>query len=177
MGNRDSIVVTAYGHDKIIDKIAVSLFEDSEDRYENNQNSDAKTYCDMINSLALKGDSWVFAKIFSENAQYALDVFLPLNFSDIFIQLDDRAIQRILSGLDSRELIKALKDQDETVKERIFSNMSKTAARLLKEDMEFMGPVRTVDVKDCQEKILNIIRRLEQSREIVIPWNKEEIVE
>jgi flagellar motor switch protein FliG len=177
MGNRSSIVVTAYGHDKSIDKIAVSLFEAPENHCGNNQNSDAKTYCDMINSLALKDDTWVFAKILSENARYALDMFLPLNFSDILIKLDDRAIQRILSEVDSQELIRALKDQDEIVKERVFTNMSTKASQLLKEDMEFMGPVRKIDVKNCQGKILNIIRRLEQNGEIVVPWNKGEVVE
>jgi flagellar motor switch protein FliG len=169
MGNGRDIVVTAYGHDKIIDKIAVSSFEHSEDNYYNNQNSDAKTYCDTINSLALKGDSWVFAKILSENAQYALDVFLPLKFSDVIMKLDDRAIQKVLRGMDSQDLAKALKDQDEIVKEKIFSNMSQRASQMFKEDMEYMGSVRIIDIKECQEKILNNIRHLGQTGEIIIP--------
>jgi flagellar motor switch protein FliG len=169
MGNGRSIVVTAYGHDKIIDRIAISSFQFSENYYYDNQNSDAQTYCDMINSLVLKGDSWVFAKILSENAPYALDAFLPLKFSDLIIKSNDAAIQKILREIDALELAKALKDQDEIVKEKIFANMSKRTAQMVQEDMEFMGAVGIQDVKKCQEKILNITRHLEQVGEIVIP--------
>jgi flagellar motor switch protein FliG len=171
MGTGRHIVVTAYGHDKIIDKIAVSSFEFSEDNYFsfNDQGSGAKTYCDAINSLALKGDSWVFAKILSENEQYALDAFLPLIFSDVIIKLDNKAIQKVLRGMHSQDLAKALKDQDEIVKEKIFSNMSQRASQMFKEDMEYMGPIKMIDIKECQEKILNNIRHLEQTGEIIIP--------
>jgi flagellar motor switch protein FliG len=146
MSNRKSIVVAAYGHNRTIDKIAVSLFEDSESGYYKKA-SDAKNYCDTINALELKGDSWVFAKILSENTQYSLD---------------GKDIQKILREVDQSELAKALKDQDEMVKEKIFANMSQRAALMVKEDIEFMGPVRISDVKYSQENILNIIRRLEQ---------------
>jgi flagellar motor switch protein FliG len=171
MGNRRAIVVTAYGHDRVIDSIAVSSFEASGNSCYGDQSSDAKTYCDTINSLALKGNSWVFAKILSENTQYALDGFRPLNFLDVIAKLDDRAIQRVLREMDSREIARALKDQDATatVQEKIFSNMSKRASQMLKEDMEFMGQLRTRDVKDSQEKILNVIRHLEQTGEVIIP--------
>jgi flagellar motor switch protein FliG len=170
MGNRKTIVVTAYGHNKTLDKIAVSLFEISEDRYDNKPGSDAGTYCDTINSLELKDDSWIFAKILSENTQYSPDVFLPLKFSDIIMKLDNRAIQKVLREIGSQKLVKCLKDQDETVKEKIFTNMSKRASRMLKEDMEFMGPIRIKDVKESQEKILDTIRHLEQSGEIIVSY-------
>jgi hypothetical protein len=83
MGNRKDIVVTAYGHGKTISRIAVSLFEISENSYHYNHGSDAETYCNAINSLELKDDSWAFAKILTENSQYPLGVFLPLEFSDV----------------------------------------------------------------------------------------------
>lgn len=176
MGTKRVIVVTTYGHNNIIDKIAVSSFEASENNYYNNQISDAKTYCDTINALELKGDTWVLAKILSENTQYELDVFLPLKFSDAIVKLDDRAIQKVLREVDSQEVAKSLKDQDETVKERIFANMSKRASQMLKEDMEYMGRIRIGDVKESQEKIVSIIRRLEQCGEIVIlPILKEKL--
>jgi flagellar motor switch protein FliG len=169
MGNRRAIVVTTYGHDRIIDSIAVSSFEASGNSCYDNQSYDAKTYCDTINSLALKGNSWVFAKILPENTPYALDGFRPLNFLDVIMQLDDRAVQRILRELDSREIARALKDQDATTQEKIFSNMSKRASQMLKEDMEYMGAVMIRDVKESQEKILNVIRHLEQTGEVIIP--------
>jgi hypothetical protein len=167
MGNKRSIVVTAYGHNKTIDKIAVSSFEESEGSYYSNQKSDAKMYCYTINSLELKGDSWVFAKILSENIQYSLNVFTPWKFSDVIIKLDDRAVQKVLKEIDSQELAKSLKDQGEKIKEKIFRNISNRASQMLKEYIEFMRPIRLIDVIESQEKILNIIRHLEQTGEIV----------
>jgi flagellar motor switch protein FliG len=86
------------------------------------------------------------------------------------------AVQKVLREIDSQELGKSLKDQDEAVKEKIFTNMSKRASQMLKEDMECIGPVGTIDVKETQEKILSIIRHLESIGEIVIPQYKGEIV-
>lgn len=94
-------------------------------------------------------------------------------FEDIVL-LDDRAIQRVLREVDNQELAKALKSVDAEVQEKIFKNMSKRAAALLREDMDFMGPVRLKDVEDCQQKIVNIIRKLEDAGEIVVARHGEE---
>ena len=88
-------------------------------------------------------------------------------FEDI-VMLDDRAIQKVLREVDQQELAKALKSVDTEVQDKIFRNMSKRAASMLKEDMEFMGPVRLKDVEESQQKIVSVIRRLEDSGEIVI---------
>jgi hypothetical protein len=169
MGNRKDIVVTAYGHGKTIDRIAVSLFENSGNSYRDSPGADATTYCNAINSLKLKDDTWAFAKTLAENSQCPLGAFLPLDFSDVIIKLDNMTVQKVLREIDSWELIKALKDQDEAVKEKVFTNMSKRASQMLKEDMECMGPVGIIDVKETQEKILTVIRHLESTGEIVIP--------
>jgi flagellar motor switch protein FliG len=174
MNGGKSTVITVYGHNRTIDKIAVSLFDKSETGYYG-YDKNAKIYCDTINSLDLKGESWVFAKVVSENTQYSLETFLPLKF-DILSTFDDRTIQKILREVDSLDITRALKDQNEAVQNKIFNNMSKRAAQMLKEDMEYMGPVRIIDVKESQNKILDIIRRLEQSGEIVILY-KGDIIE
>ena len=88
-------------------------------------------------------------------------------FEDI-VMLDDRAIQKVLREVDTQELAKALKSVDTEVQDKIFRNMSKRAASMLKEDMEYMGPVRLKDVEESQQKIVSVIRRLEDSGEIVI---------
>jgi flagellar motor switch protein FliG len=165
MSNGKNIVITVYGHNKTIDQIAVGSFDRNE--------SGAETYCSTINNLELKGDAWVFAKPISENTRYSLNAFFPLKF-DIIITLHDLAIQKILREVDSYEIAKALKGENETIKEKIFNNMSKRAAKMLKEDMECMGPIRTSDVKEAQEKILMIIRHLEEVGEIVIAYFKGE---
>lgn len=88
-------------------------------------------------------------------------------FEDILL-LDDRAIQRVLRDVDNSDLGIALKGANEEVQNAIFNNLSKRLAVMIKEDMEFMGPVRMKDVEEAQQKIVNIIRKLEDSSEIVI---------
>ncbi len=88
-------------------------------------------------------------------------------FEDILL-LDDRAIQRVLRDVDNNDLAIALKGSNEEVQNTIFNNMSKRLAVMIKEDMEFMGPVRMKDVEEAQQKIVNTIRKLEDSGEIVI---------
>ncbi|MCR5310360.1 MAG: flagellar motor switch protein FliG [Lachnospiraceae bacterium] len=88
-------------------------------------------------------------------------------FEDILL-LDDRSIQRVLRDVDNNDLEVALKSTNEQVQTAIFNNLSKRLAVMIKEDMDFMGPVRMKDVEEAQQKIVNIIRKLEDSGEIVI---------
>ena len=88
-------------------------------------------------------------------------------FEDILL-LDDRATQRVLRDVDNNDLAVALKGANEEVQNVIFKNLSKRLAAMIREDMEFMGPVRMKDVEEAQQKIVGIIRKLEDSAEIVI---------
>ncbi|MFR1255031.1 MAG: flagellar motor switch protein FliG [Eubacterium sp.] len=87
-------------------------------------------------------------------------------FEDI-LMLDDRSIQRVLREVENNEL-ELLKNANEDVRNAIFSNLSTRLADMIREDMEYMGPVRVKDVEEAQQKIVNIIRKLEDSAEIVI---------
>ena len=88
-------------------------------------------------------------------------------FEDIMV-LDDRAIQRVLRDVDNNDLAVALKSANDEVQNVIFKNLSKRLASMIREDMEFMGPVRMKDVEEAQQKIVGVIRRLEDAGEIVI---------
>ena len=88
-------------------------------------------------------------------------------FEDILL-LDDRAIQRVLRDVENSDLGVALKGAAEEVQNVIFKNLSKRLAAMIKEDMEFMGPVRMKDVGEAQQKIVSVIRKLEDAGEIVI---------
>jgi len=88
-------------------------------------------------------------------------------FEDILL-LDDRAIQRVLRDVDNSDLGVALKGANDEVQAAIFKNLSSRLAAMIREDMEFMGPVRMKDVEEAQQKIVGIIRKLEDSAEIVI---------
>lgn len=94
-------------------------------------------------------------------------------FEDIVL-LEDRYIQRVLREVDTQDLARALKQVDPDVQEKIFKNMSKRAATLLKEDMEYMGPIRLKDVEEAQQKIVNIIRKLEEQGEIIVARGGED---
>ena len=88
-------------------------------------------------------------------------------FEDI-LMLDDRSIQRVLREVENSELAVALKGANEDVQNAIFNNMSSRLSAMIREDMEYMGPVRMKDVEEAEQKIVNVIRKLEDSGEIVI---------
>lgn len=88
-------------------------------------------------------------------------------FEDIVL-LDDRSIQKVLREVDTGELAKALKGADSEVCDKIYRNMSKRAATMLKEEMEFLGPLSIKDVYEAKRKIVSVIRRLEEGGDIVI---------
>jgi flagellar motor switch protein FliG len=94
-------------------------------------------------------------------------------FEDI-IHLDDRAIQRVLREVETKDLALALKGSIEAVKDKIFRNMSERAAAMLQEDMDYMGPVRSRDVQEKQTYIVGVIRALEAAGEIMVARGTEE---
>jgi flagellar motor switch protein FliG len=88
-------------------------------------------------------------------------------FEDILL-VNDKGIQSVLKEVDNEELALALKTASEDLKQKIFKNMSERAAQLIQEDMQYMGPVRVSDVESAQQKIVDVVRRLEDAGEIII---------
>ncbi len=88
-------------------------------------------------------------------------------FEDILL-VNDKGIQAVLKEIENEDLALALKTASEELRDKIFRNMSERAAQLIKEDMEFMGPVRVSDVETAQQKIVDVVRRLEDSGEVII---------
>jgi len=167
MCKEKSLVVIAYGHEKTIDKISISLLDSSS--YRHGKLNSVESFCKLINSLELKNEKWIYARTIEENNQYPLKSFFPsTKFEEVIPLLNDRSIQKVLREIDSKDLALALKGAKYTIQEAVFKNMSQRAATMLKEDMEYMGPVRKIDHEDAKEKILNIIFHLEDTGEIVI---------
>jgi flagellar motor switch protein FliG len=98
-------------------------------------------------------------------------------FDDILL-VDNKGIQAVLKEIDQEELALALKAASEDVKAKIFGNMSDRAANLIREDMEYMGPVRLSDVEAAQQRIVDVVRRLEEAGELIIQGRggEEEVV-
>ncbi len=88
-------------------------------------------------------------------------------FEDVIL-VNDKGIQSVLREIDNDELSLALKTASEDLKEKIFRNMSERAVELVKEDMEYMGPVRITDVEAAQQRVVDVVRRLEDAGEIII---------
>lgn len=94
-------------------------------------------------------------------------------FEDI-IRLDDKSIQRLLREVDTKDLGLALKGANPEIRESFFRNMSEKAGKLMKDDIEMMGPVLMKDVSEVQTKVVGVVRALEQAGEIIILGNSEE---
>ena len=88
-------------------------------------------------------------------------------FEDI-LKVNDKGIQAVLKEIENSDLSLALKTASEPLKEKIFKNMSERAAALIKEDMQYMGPVKVSDVEAAQQRVVDIVRRLEESGDVVV---------
>lgn len=95
---------------------------------------------------------------------------------DDLIKLDDRGIQTLLKEINNEDLIVALKSASESLKEKIFKNMSQRAVQIIKEEMEAKGPVKISDVERAQQNILKVARRLEAEGKIILSGKGDEVV-
>ena len=123
---------------------------------------------DILNSVDRGTEKHIMESLEIEEPELADEIRKKMFVFEDILLLDDRAIQRVLRDVANDDLTMALKSANEQVQAAIFNNMSKRLAVMIKEDMEFMGPVRMKDVEEAQQKIVNIIRKLEDSGEIVI---------
>lgn len=106
--------------------------------------------------------------LFEVNPLLSMNVEYYLVNMNVLVEIDDRSIQKWLREVETQDLAKALKETDAEVQNKIFRNMSQRAAEMLREDMEFMGPVRKSDVIETQKKLMEILKRLNEEGEIVI---------
>jgi flagellar motor switch protein FliG len=123
---------------------------------------------EILNLVDRSTEKTIIESLEEEDPELAEDIKKRMFVFEDIVMLDDRAIQKVLREVDTSELAKALKSVDTEVQDKIFRNMSKRAATLLKEDMEYMGPIRMKDVEESQQKIVSIIRKLEEQGEIVV---------
>ena len=129
---------------------------------------------DILNLVDRSTEKVIIESLEEEDPELAEEIKKRMFVFEDIVLLDDRAIQKVLREVDTAELAKALKAVDSEVQDKIYRNMSKRAATLLKEDMEYMGPVRLKDVEEAQQKIVSIIRKLEEQGEIVVARSGED---
>ena len=133
-----------------------------------------ETLVGILNSVDRTTEKNITEGLERENAELADRVKSSMFVFEDIISLDDVSIQRILREVEASDLALALKGCSEEVANAIYRNQSKIAAASLKEDMEFLGPVRITDVEKAQQKIVSIIRRLDDANEIIISRGGED---
>jgi flagellar motor switch protein FliG len=122
----------------------------------------------ILNTVDRSTEKHIMETLEIEEPELADDIRRKMFVFEDILLLDNRSIQTVLREVDNNELAIALKNANDDVQKLIFDNLSSRLASMIKEDMEFMGPVKLKDVEDAQQKIVNIIRKLEDAGEIVI---------
>ena len=124
---------------------------------------------EILNSVDRSTEKHILETLEAEDVDLSDEIRRKMFVFDDILTLDNRSIQAVLrQEIDNREVAIALKGAKDEVRDLIFANMSKRLAAMIKEDMEFMGPVRRTDVDEAQQKIVNIIRRLQDAGEIIV---------
>lgn len=134
------------------------------------------TIVDILNQVDRTTEKNITEGLEKEDPELAEKIKESMFVFEDIITLDDVSIQRVLREVESKDLALALKGCSEEVANVIFRNQSKRAAASLKEDIEFLGPVRLMDVEKSQQGIVNIIRRLDEAGEIVISRGGEDAI-
>lgn len=135
-----------------------------------------KQLVDLLNRVDRATERMILESLTENNPELAEEVKNMMFVFEDIVTLDDRAVQTILKEIDLKELATAIKGTDKIVQEKIYSNMSERATEMLKEDMEYMGPVKLRVVEESQQKIVAVIRRLEEAGEISIGRGEEEVL-
>jgi hypothetical protein len=153
-----TMVLTMYGKGEVVTEITINLFTVG-----------AKKYCLNTNALELKGDKWVHATIVEENDQITVKKPPAAGRNmTVFKYLDDRGIQKVLRKTNAQTLACALKNAAKDVQERILKNMTKKTAQYLREDMEYMGPIRISVIRAAQNDLAAIVNRMVLKGEIAV---------
>jgi flagellar motor switch protein FliG len=132
---------------------------------------------EILNRVDRATERTIMENLEVQNPELAEEIKRRMFVFEDIVLLDDRSLQMVLREIESKDLALALKASSTEVGAKIYKNMSKRAADMLREEIEFMGPVRIRDVEESQQKIVNVIRRLEDSGEIVVSRGKgDEII-
>ncbi|MCD6161892.1 MAG: flagellar motor switch protein FliG [candidate division Zixibacteria bacterium] len=137
-----------------------------------------KTVAEILNLIESSTEKAILETMEAEDPELAAEIKnLMFVFEDMVV-LDDRSIQRVLKDVETKDLAVALKAASDEVKEKVFKNVSERVGGMIQEEIEFMGPMRLSDVELAQQRIVEVIRRLQDEGQIIIAGRggKEELV-
>ncbi|RMF60646.1 MAG: flagellar motor switch protein FliG, partial [Calditrichaeota bacterium] len=133
-----------------------------------------KALAEILNSTSRGIETSIMEVLIQKDPELATEIKnLMFVFEDL-IRLRDRDIQKILKSVDSKTLAMALKVASEELKEKVFNNMSQQAAENLKEEIQYLGPVRLREVEEAQLQIVEQVREMENRGEIILTRSQEE---
>ncbi|MBP2653122.1 MAG: fliG [Firmicutes bacterium] len=127
---------------------------------------------EVLNRVDRTTERTIIENLEVQNPELAEEIKKRMFVFEDIVLLDDRSLQTVLREIESKDLALALKASSNEVAEKIYKNMSKRAAEMLREELQYMGPVRIRDVEESQQKVVNVIRRLEDSGEIIVSRGK-----
>lgn len=135
-----------------------------------------KSAANIMNLIGGAQETVIMEKIKDADADIGQKIEELMFVFDDLAEVDDRGMQALLREISSETLIIAMKGADQILKEKIFKNMSKRAAEMLRDDLEAKGPVRLSEVEAAQKEILTVARRLSESGEISLGGKGEDFV-
>ena len=131
----------------------------------------------IMNNLDRSSEKNIFDSLSSYNEELAEEIRKRMFVFEDIVTMDDRSIQRFVRDCDPRDLVLALKGANSDVANKIFSNMSTRMAQSIREDLEVTTNVRIRDVEEAQQRIVGIIRDLEERNELIIlKGGKDDII-
>lgn len=147
--------------EKVVDELAGFTMNQSLSR-----TGGPKSLAKILNRTSVSISKDILSTIQEKDEEVAHEIKRLMFLFDDIINIQDKDIQRILREIDRRDLALSLKVADDKLKQKIFSNMSERAADLLKEELQYMGPIRLKEVESAQAKIVDVIKALEENEEI-----------
>lgn len=138
----------------------------------------AKTVAEVLNRVDPAAQKAILERLDEHSPALAEQIrALMFTFEDL-VNVDDRGLQRILQDVDQKDMILALKAASEAVMAKLFKNMSERTASIIKQEMEFLGPVRVKEVEEAQRKVVAVARKMKDAGEIIVmgPGGGDEVV-
>lgn len=135
-----------------------------------------KAVAEILNRIDRMTEKQIFEALEPANPKLAEEIRRLMFTFDDLVRLDDRSIQRLLKEVEQKDLALALKAAAEAVSAKILANLSERAQGMLKQEIEYLGPVRLKDVEEAQAGIVRIIRMLEESGEIVVATGADDVL-
>lgn len=128
----------------------------------------AQTVAEILNQVDQATENTILSKIEEDKMELANEIRKLMFVFDDLINMDDRGMRSVLKEVNNDELTLALKTASETMKEKVFGNLSERASDMIKEDLEIMGPVKLADVEKAQQAVLKVAKKLEAEGKVVI---------